>query len=94
MAIYLFGRTDREKEDWYGRLITATHKDIGFFSTDSSNPDIKESLADPLIEAAQAELEYLKYMSAYKVKQHNITLNNILSLHLGEDNAIIEIAFS
>lgn len=67
IAIYIFGRTDREKEDWYRRLTTATHKEVGFISSDSSNPDIKESSANPLLEAAQAELEYLKYMNVYKV---------------------------
>lgn len=67
MTIYLFGRTDREKEDWFRRLAIATHKDMGFFSTDSSNPDIKETLADPMIEAVQSEMEYLKYMNIYKV---------------------------
>lgn len=25
-SLYIFGRTDREKEDWYRRLTAATHK--------------------------------------------------------------------
>lgn len=74
MSIYIFGRTDREKEDWFRRLCIATHKEIGFFPIDSNNSDIKEPLSDPRLEAVQAELEYLKYMNVYKVKNIILTI--------------------
>lgn len=75
----MFGRTDREKEDWFRRLTTATHKEIGFMSTDTNNPDdIKEPITNPLIEAAEAEMEYLRYMNVYKVFHIIFYSNNLM----------------
>ncbi|CAG9824129.1 unnamed protein product [Phaedon cochleariae] len=70
LKIYLFGRTDREKEDWFRRLCTGTHKSATIVSTDSSNPDLRDAVSDTLSEAAQTELQYLKYMSIFKTSKH------------------------
>ncbi|XP_018562200.1 testis-expressed protein 2-like isoform X2 [Anoplophora glabripennis] len=66
--IYIFGRTDREKEDWFRRLCAATHKGVGLGIAvgDLSPADLKETASGCVIEAAQTELEYLKYMSIFK----------------------------
>lgn len=58
--IYLFARTDREKEDWYRRFVTATHREAGFSDqTDSQKPEAK-------LNNVWDEQEYLKYMNRYQ----------------------------
>ncbi|KAJ8950583.1 hypothetical protein NQ314_007807, partial [Rhamnusium bicolor] len=64
--IYVFGRTDREKEDWFRRFSAATHKGVGIVSNELGNVDVKDTVSESLIEAAQTELDYLKYMSVFK----------------------------
>lgn len=76
IRIYLFGRTDREKEDWFRRLCTATHQGVGLTSFVSSNPDIKENVSETLLDATQTELEYLRYMSRFKVIISTINFGN------------------
>lgn len=73
VKIYIFGRTDREKEDWFRRLCAATHKGVGvgISAGDLDSADLKETVSDSVIEAAQTELEYLKYMSVFKVRSLN-----------------------
>ncbi|CAG9826944.1 unnamed protein product [Diabrotica balteata] len=66
IKIYLFGRTDREKEDWYRRLCTSTHRELGLSSLDCSTPDSKDNPLSSHIETTESELEYLRYMSAFK----------------------------
>ncbi|CAG9860576.1 unnamed protein product [Phyllotreta striolata] len=67
LKIYLFGRTDREKADWFRRLCLATHQGSGLVSFISSNPDIKETVSESLLNVANTELEYKRYMSMFKV---------------------------
>ncbi|KAH1026194.1 hypothetical protein HUJ05_010750 [Dendroctonus ponderosae] len=54
--IYIFGRTDREKEDWFRRLAAATHQDGG---------NIREAAGYGDADSVKTEMEYLKYMSIF-----------------------------
>ncbi|KAJ8915161.1 hypothetical protein NQ315_000413 [Exocentrus adspersus] len=66
VKMYIFGRTDREKEDWFRRFSAATHKGVGVGITDLNSVELKETVSETLIDAAQTEFEYLKYMSVFK----------------------------
>lgn len=84
MKIYVFGRTDREKEDWFRRLCAATHKGVGIgvAVNDMTSADLKEAVSDTVIEAAQIELEYLKYMSVFKVRNTTNYVSFLLNIFL------------
>ncbi|ERL93017.1 hypothetical protein D910_10319 [Dendroctonus ponderosae] len=60
IAIYIFGRTDREKEDWFRRLAAATHQDGG---------NIREAAGYGDADSVKTEMEYLKYMSIFNKKK-------------------------
>lgn len=64
--IYLFGRTDREKEDWYRRFVTATHKGAHLTTADNLSIDSQTSVSDTLITSAKNEADYLKYMAKFQ----------------------------
>ncbi|KAJ8942024.1 hypothetical protein NQ318_002778 [Aromia moschata] len=71
IKIYIFGRTDREKEDWFRRLCAATHKGAGVACTELGASEVKDTSSETLLEATQTELEYMKYMSVFKApKRH------------------------
>ncbi|XP_074039959.1 testis-expressed protein 2 isoform X2 [Leptinotarsa decemlineata] len=71
IQIYIFGRTDREKEDWFRRLAKATHIGLDAASSHSSNSDIKETGCDTCEEIVQnqTEVEYLRYMNMFKTSR-------------------------
>nr|CAI5846225.1 unnamed protein product [Callosobruchus analis] len=54
VKIFLFGRTDREKEDWFRRLTTATHKE------EAMNTDDLEDASN------NTYLDYIKFMHSFK----------------------------
>ncbi|XP_056641762.1 testis-expressed protein 2 isoform X3 [Diorhabda sublineata] len=60
IKLYLFGRTDREKEDWYRRLSAATHNNKNL-ETELDESDPKDGTDN-----IEEELEYLRYMSTFK----------------------------
>jgi hypothetical protein len=56
----LFGRTDREKEDWFRKLKAATHKGANVPLSETS---IREtSVSHTLLDQAMSETDYIKYM--------------------------------
>ncbi|CAH0564014.1 unnamed protein product [Brassicogethes aeneus] len=57
--IYIFGRTDREKEDWFRRLSAATHHESNLYVEDK-NEDSKEKEVENSMEN-----EYNKYMQVF-----------------------------
>jgi hypothetical protein len=58
--LYLFGRTDREKEDWFRKLKAATHKGANVPLSETS---IREtSVSHTLLDQAMSETDYIKYM--------------------------------
>lgn len=61
IKLYIFGRTDREKEDWFRRLAAATHHhdEISVDETDNLKGNIN------LLEDAKTQLEYIKYMTFF-----------------------------
>lgn len=59
--IYIFGRTDREKEDWFRRLIAATHQDESNIREVADYGDVDS-----------VKIEYLKYMSIFNKVKKNI----------------------
>ncbi|CAH2017094.1 unnamed protein product [Acanthoscelides obtectus] len=63
LKIYLFGRTDREKEDWFRRLSTATRKEA---MDDDLPPNNNKNNNRSKEEQANADLEYIKFMSFFK----------------------------
>uniref|UniRef100_A0A1Y1M6M5 SMP-LTD domain-containing protein n=1 Tax=Photinus pyralis TaxID=7054 RepID=A0A1Y1M6M5_PHOPY len=52
--IYLFARSDREKEDWYRRFVTATHRDSDCRDSQRTDTNVWN------------EREYLTYMNKYQ----------------------------
>ncbi|KAL3273248.1 hypothetical protein HHI36_014702 [Cryptolaemus montrouzieri] len=68
--IYLFGRTDREKEDWYRRLTAATHPQIP--NTSKEAGELKKAAS---MESILKDSEYAVYMSsiikAFKRKEED-----------------------
>lgn len=70
--IFFFGRTDREKEDWFRRFAAATHKGA-FVEIPKSDVDKVESISDTLVNNAALQEEYCTYMQTFqKVKPHLI----------------------
>ncbi|XP_076272264.1 testis-expressed protein 2 isoform X4 [Rhynchophorus ferrugineus] len=61
MKLYFFGRTDREKEDWFRRLVAATHHSEEILMADMEN--VKDS--EGVLEVARMQIEYLKYMTFF-----------------------------
>lgn len=59
IRIYIFGRTDREKEDWYRRLTAATH------NKESSQPNSDDSISESTLPTETTIDEYMKYMQTY-----------------------------
>lgn len=55
----MFGRTDREKEDWFRRLKAATHKGANA----SLNESYVEDTSQTLLQKALNETDYIKYMT-------------------------------
>lgn len=80
IKLYLFGRTDRQKEDWYRRLCAATHpnKNLELKPDDSDSKDGSENIG----EIAQNELEYLRYMSIFRPTRRST--NNLKVNEKGE----------
>ncbi|XP_044758998.1 testis-expressed protein 2 isoform X2 [Coccinella septempunctata] len=58
--IYLFGRTDREKEDWFRRLCMASHPQPSNVPTENAG-DLKKVAS---VESILKESEYTLYMSS------------------------------
>ncbi|XP_066253655.1 testis-expressed protein 2 isoform X2 [Euwallacea similis] len=54
VKIYIFGRTDREKEDWFRRLAAATHH-----AGDPASDEEKD------VDRVKLQLEYTKYMMLF-----------------------------
>lgn len=54
--IFLFSRTDREKENWFRRLTKATHRD---------NNNLMSNI---LLDSQIIELDYMKLMQNYVMK--------------------------
>lgn len=67
--LYLFGRTDREKEDWFRKLMKATHKGIDSLENKNNNVDndvqSEETISSTLLHGASLEEEYNKFMMVY-----------------------------
>lgn len=59
--LYFFGRTDREKEDWFRRLMKATHR--GAHLDPNLETELTESVSDTLVNAATLEMDYTKFMA-------------------------------
>lgn len=71
--LFFFGRTDREKEDWFRRFVAATHKGAALNIYEETNEEQKESISDTLVSNAALLEEYHKYMQTFhKVKPHKI----------------------
>lgn len=65
--IYLFGRTDREKEDWFRRLTAATHQNTTNLPV-NPNVNCENEIHDHSVsETTRIYLDYIKYMSVFKV---------------------------
>ncbi|XP_063917342.1 testis-expressed protein 2 isoform X3 [Zophobas morio] len=61
--LYLFGRTDREKEDWFRRLKAATHRGAHLPVTPTTTV---RAISHTLLDKAAKELDYAKYMLIFK----------------------------
>ncbi|XP_060522964.1 testis-expressed protein 2 isoform X2 [Cylas formicarius] len=60
--LYIFGRTDREKEDWFRRLAAATHQ---VSETTINEHDHDHEISANITQSVHVEDEYLKYMSVF-----------------------------
>ncbi|KAL7297907.1 hypothetical protein TKK_0008927 [Trichogramma kaykai] len=65
IKLYLFARTDRQKEDWYRRLILASKQESKRSSISSSAVDSKPSTPSLAISEMSSFLTYQAYMARY-----------------------------
>lgn len=65
--LFFFGRTDREKEDWFRRLANATHKGAHISLNQPPDPDldVQESVSQTLLDANTIMTDYRKFMALY-----------------------------
>lgn len=60
--LYMFGRTDREKEMWFRRFVEATHKGAQYTNKQKLNPRDRHSISRTLIQDAKDLHEFNKLM--------------------------------
>lgn len=69
--LFFFGRTQRDKEDWYRRFVAATHKGADASKYSHDKTDDVESVSSTLMSNAALEEDYYKYMQLFqKVKPY------------------------
>ncbi|RZC34748.1 testis-expressed sequence 2 protein, partial [Asbolus verrucosus] len=84
--LFIFGRTDREKEDWFRRLTAATHKGANVPFNETA--DMESVVSTTLINTAMTEMDYIKYMQTFN-KIRNESSEEVATAEIQWINAFV-----